>query len=445
MTAAPEPIFIVGQYKCGTSWLQRCLAAHPDMVGVSEFDMVKATTVVTPRDAKVRSAPDRLAEFFDRSGWCTRWDGERWLHRDAVARLAAGEDHAQRPPDEDRLQKFDNLTPEAAHRLYERVNAATHPFEAMDAWLEAVSEPWAGKSHIVLKAADQVVGFRVLQAWRPDAPKLFITRDGRDASISEEHYRSLMAERDAPWQKPIAARDYARRVEIWANRAALAGEYAGRGELTVIRYEDLSTDFAATLGGVLDGVGAATDATTIASIQERTSFAAMTNRQRGEAATSTIRKGSVGEFTEVVAPDDREAAWAVAGPTLAALGYGRDGDIGPITPSYTDPGSRPTAERADGDRGWIEARPNPRPPDDGRRHRVRIRWATTNRRPGYVGVRTVRGGERRIGQGRRGTRRVGWIRPECSFVVTLYAEADLTDPIASIVLRRARPDELFTW
>jgi len=443
VTELPQPIFIVGQYKCGTSWLQRSLAAHPDMVGVSEFDVVKATCALSPSGARLRTPDQRLAEYFDRSGWCARWDGEKWLLRDTVARLRSGNAHVQVAGDDSELQKFDNLTPEAADRLYRRVRDASHAFEAMDAWLEAVSEPWPDKRYIVLKAADQVAGFRVLQAWRPDAPKLFITRDGRDASISEEHYRSLMSERDAPWYRHRPDRDYERRLHVWAARVALAAEHAGRGDLTVLRYEDLSADFAGSIEPILRRLGVAADPDTVATIQQRTSFSRMAKRERGEEARSTMRKGATGEFLDVLSEDERQHAWDTVGSALAALGYGRDGSIEPITDAFTAPGAAPASERSESDRGWIQARPNPRPAEDGRRHRVRIRWSTVGGIPGFVGVRTVRDGERIIARGPKGSRKVGWIRSERSFVLTLYADEEGQDPIASIVLRRDDPGDLF--
>ena len=48
MSAAPgdrtdgfPPVHIVGLYKCGTTWLLRILAAHPQVVAWREFDPVR--------------------------------------------------------------------------------------------------------------------------------------------------------------------------------------------------------------------------------------------------------------------------------------------------------------------------------------------------------------------------------------------------------------------
>ena len=37
-----EPLFIVGMYKSGTSWLLRILDQHPSLHGVKEIDLISA-------------------------------------------------------------------------------------------------------------------------------------------------------------------------------------------------------------------------------------------------------------------------------------------------------------------------------------------------------------------------------------------------------------------
>ena len=37
-----QPVFIIGQAKCGTTWLLRILSAHPHVIGVAEIDVINA-------------------------------------------------------------------------------------------------------------------------------------------------------------------------------------------------------------------------------------------------------------------------------------------------------------------------------------------------------------------------------------------------------------------
>ena len=63
------PIFIVGLYKCGTSWLLSCLHAHPQVRALREFDLVRAIQGGEGR-LRLASREERMARFFGSSAWC---------------------------------------------------------------------------------------------------------------------------------------------------------------------------------------------------------------------------------------------------------------------------------------------------------------------------------------------------------------------------------------
>ena len=67
----------------------------------------------------------------------------------------------------------------------------------MDEFLAALAPALAVGRRLVLKGADQVLCFDALREWRPQAPKIAIVRDGRDAAVSAFHYRQLM--RSGAW------------------------------------------------------------------------------------------------------------------------------------------------------------------------------------------------------------------------------------------------------
>ncbi|MDP9254715.1 MAG: sulfotransferase, partial [Verrucomicrobiota bacterium] len=62
-----QPVFIVGQYKCGTTWLLRILSAHPDVIGVAEIDIVSASCDMKGGAVVLAPTPERLERFFDKS------------------------------------------------------------------------------------------------------------------------------------------------------------------------------------------------------------------------------------------------------------------------------------------------------------------------------------------------------------------------------------------
>ncbi len=338
-----EPIFIVGQYKCGSTWLLQALGAHPQVIGVAEVDIVQAACQLPKRkngraeDSTVRLTPveDRLHKFFGASGWCAHYDGTRWLGRDASAQLERGEnmqaifgDYAKKR-DRSKLQKFMNLPSEVSATLYRDIKEAERPEDAMDAFLEAVCADAQGESHVVLKGADQIAVFEALKAWQPEAKKIVITRDGRDAAISDSHFRKLMHKRNAPFAGNLDM-NYWELLKAWAHRADMVAEKAREGELRVIRYEDLTRDFGGTLKPLLTWLQLDASDSVIEAINEQTSFEATTGRSRGTEAEHVFRKGAVGEWIDALSKEDKAKAWSLAGEQLSAFGYTQDGRFMPL-------------------------------------------------------------------------------------------------------------------
>jgi hypothetical protein len=323
-----EPVFIVAQYKCGTSWLLGALSAHPAVIGLREIDIVRGAYAVSGASAIPADRDHRLSHFFGMSAWCNR----NQFDRDPVESLAAGEHAVPQKINLDRPQGFADLQPDTALDLYRRVRDAGQPQDALDAFVAATAAAATSEmSHLVLKAADQVAVFDLLSAWQPGARKIAITRDGRDAAISAAHYKQLM--QDAPWFSGDA--DYWRLLDNWASRAEMIVDLASRGELEVVRYEDLSADFAGTLGPVLEWLGLDASPEVIEAINARSSFEARTGRKRGSDGTGVIRKGAVGEWLEVLSPEDKRAAWDRVGSQLAALGYVSDAPAAPLPSNLT--------------------------------------------------------------------------------------------------------------
>lgn len=131
----------------------------------------------------------RVAHFFGKSAWCDR----PIVEESALLGLPLGRDSNL-----DRPQNLLDLDHDAAVELYRLVRDGDSPQTVVDGFLEAVTRR-AGDtiSHVVLKAADQVILFDHLVQLIPDAKTIAITRDGRDAAISAMHYKRMV--KDKPW------------------------------------------------------------------------------------------------------------------------------------------------------------------------------------------------------------------------------------------------------
>ncbi|HZA38267.1 MAG TPA: sulfotransferase [Candidatus Baltobacteraceae bacterium] len=323
------PIFIVGQYKCGTSWLARILSAHPEVIGVHEIDIVDASCKVKNGAVTLAPMQQRLDRFFDKADWCNDYTPSGWEYADVVARFERGEEIPTRSWDRSKPLKFMHLRAETARWLYNEIKAAAAPEQAMNAFLTAVCANAERESHIVLKAADQLWNFDILQSWQPNAKKIAITRDGRDASISARHFQDLMRE-VKPSRGVPRIHAYLDLLRKWADRADRAITAAGRGRLYVLRYEDLTNDYTATLTRLLDWLELPHSQPLIDTIQKQTCFETLTGRARGVEAKGFIRKGAVGEWRHVFSVPEQEQAWRVAGEQLSALGYTREGTLRPL-------------------------------------------------------------------------------------------------------------------
>jgi hypothetical protein len=369
-----EPVFICGLYKCGTSWLLSALSAHPEVTGLAEIDIIRAACDVDRSlsslfrrrlDALAPVGP-RMGRFFGRCAWCRlpveAAEGlERGTYRlpEAVGgggpqsfasidpRVAISlfhhlrrgtavdldfEDAGTGPVHPSRQQNFYDLPAPRAAALFERIRSARSVDEALEAMVE-VNAAFGGTSRLVFKGADQVAVFDGLQAWRPAARKIVIVRDGRDAAISAMHFRALMKAQAAPWYRgDVSVKEV---VCSWADRAQTAIDLARAGHVHLLRYEDLTLDFGATLRRLLAWLDLESGGATVEAIEHAASFEALTGRRRGEEARHILRKGAIREWVDALDDGAKDGAWRASGPQLAALGYTRQGEIEPLGEDLT--------------------------------------------------------------------------------------------------------------
>ena len=251
-----------------------------------------------------------------------------------------------------------NLPQERLAAAFAAIAEAKDVPAAMEGFLSLLAPALLPGRRLVLKGADQILCLEALHACYPDAPKIAIVRDGRDAAVSAFHYRELMRQRRMAWHhghlsylKPVAlARDagihvfqslrrvlgygedwrLGRSMSVWADRVRRVLAAAERDELYVLRYEDLLTDFDATFASLLRWLEADAAPATVTAVARASAFEALSGRPRGVAGEDVMRKGVAGEWHESLNAPDQALAWRVAGAELAAMGYAREGDPGPF-------------------------------------------------------------------------------------------------------------------
>jgi hypothetical protein len=365
---ARPPIHIVGLYKCGTTWLLRALAAHPEVIAWREFDPIRAAYSADRRAIRL---PALVRD------WCRRRPGqddwsqrlERLLPRppEAVFREtflgrgwlpvmgAQAQAAAARLADQDpgtlleevlaitgiTLRRDDTPALDPARvnapigarafrrgdllALMEAVRDAD-PSSVPALFYRALDRQVAPGTYRLCKAADQLMTLQALRTGDPGARLVAIIRDGRDAAVSAGHFEQLMRQQQAPWR--VAHSSVLKSVMSWSLRAAKVSAHVGRGELLVLRYEDLRGDFTGTMTALLHALGLSADKLTVSAMDQASSFQrASGGRIPGESAAHIVRRGMVGEWREALTRFEAAAAWQLAQRELRAFGYGKNGEL----------------------------------------------------------------------------------------------------------------------
>ncbi|HSE77799.1 MAG TPA: sulfotransferase [Alphaproteobacteria bacterium] len=323
------PVFILGMYRSGTSWLLRSLCAHPAIRGVPELDLVRPTLRADATEARhIRPRSEWLHQFFA---------DNRWARLDIVSLLdsrlrpidnleagitelaeAMGRSFARDPKHRARLYDiplgFRSLTVGEAAELIRALHAAPSQPALVRTFVSMHARYLDDPPFFVTKTPNGLIGLDIIRRAFATAKILVIVRDGRDVALSATHFRRLKSLDHLPYEELL---------QTWAQDAAAVAAAAQSGKLGVIRYEDLSRDFIATFARTLEWLGADAEPSLLRRIEAATSFEAMTGRPRGQADDVNARKGAAHDWIDALGENEKQRAWEIAGSALEQFGYGR--------------------------------------------------------------------------------------------------------------------------
>ncbi|MHB8404824.1 MAG: sulfotransferase domain-containing protein [Gammaproteobacteria bacterium] len=353
-----EPLFIVGMYKSGTSWLLRILDQHPMLRGVKEIDLISAGAGKVVNGDTLLTQKERLFSYFSANAWAALpKDLSGNMEATAILLKNTGTESISSIFDLPAEQAIDTILklydlklkqgkPEWAPNekrqllsivdvprpsliaLYHNIAAVSNIYDAGNAFLETMYSVVGQGCTLIFKGADLIARYGYLKKWKPRARKFLIVRDGRDVAISTMHYRQLM--RSVKRTNVRDEDDYWGLFSGWCNRVRILMEMASDENLAIIRYEDLILDFTRTVAALFHWLDMPVDDTTLNEIYQATSFETLTDRKRGQSAPHLLRRGMIGEWKQALSLADCQKAWQAASRELAFLGYTETGMYEPL-------------------------------------------------------------------------------------------------------------------
>lgn len=275
--------FVVGAPKSGTTWLQKVLDAHPEIVCAGEGHFV---------DKFGRDLAQIMKNYYRKQEVVTRnvYEGQGYYRHQAKDTLGF-------------------LT--AAFVLKTFAHLDIPP----------------GTRLIGDKTPNNVQNLDILRRLFPNARFVNVVRDGRDNLVSMIKHAQRVALRDGSISNiedfvRSHTRGYALR---WVSALDKAERFAAKhpGVLYNLRYEDLKHDFRSTVAGAFAFLGASVSDDILAGCERETSFKRLSGgREAGEEdLRSFYRKGIVGDWRTSLPPELLDIFLEVAADRLVRSGY----------------------------------------------------------------------------------------------------------------------------
>lgn len=158
----------------------------------------------------------------------------------------------------------------------------------------------------------------------PDCAFVQVLRDPRDVAVSMWHHMQRIGDTGRWDGADAVAVDLA---AGWASNTEgvrrVGSERLGE-RYRELRYEDLLEDPVAALTPLLEVLGVDAQAATVRRMAEQASFEALSGRARGEEDRgSHFRRGEVGTWRDALSAEAAARIWEQAGVAMAARGYER--------------------------------------------------------------------------------------------------------------------------
>lgn len=277
---ALDKVFVVGAPKSGTTWLQRLLDAHPEIVCSGEGHFL---TRIGRRLAQVIKT----------------YNSELGIE---TAQVYQGDPYYR---------------PVAQRELDALLRAAC---------LTLMGQRYAGERVIGDKTPRYAEHLPTLHRVFPEATIVNIVRDPRDVAVSRLHHAARAGYPDA------LSPGTDRRATLlenagsaWASNVERADAFARKHpeRVLTLQYEALLERTESEIGRVFDRLGVANDPTTTAQIVDATAFRRTAGRARGEEAPgSFLRKGIAGDWQEALDPDETAVIERACRRGMDLHGYG---------------------------------------------------------------------------------------------------------------------------
>ena len=341
-------IFIVGIYKCGTSWLSLALGKHPKAMALPELDVIRAFANEGTETLDAKTVDERIKYILSASNYgrlpASVTEAARglpqeemfgYVEQNASKRIILKTAFTGQQFDREKAvqlvgrgcslrsyMNYWNMDKSSAKKLFSDAIYNSESRDAIRSFCQ-IHQNFSGE-FLVLKSADQINHLEHLKKVMPNSPRILIVRDGRDMAISATKFEQYIKEKTHfgdIWG--LVEHGFWTRLEQWAHVVRMVDEYNNQGDFYLLRYEDLSNDFEGTFSKLLNWIGLSSSKEIIEQIKSETSFEKMSGgRSKGdEDMSSNIRKGISGEWRSMLSDADKEKAWAIAGKELAMFGY----------------------------------------------------------------------------------------------------------------------------
>ena len=317
--------FVVGRGKSGTTWLQKTLDSHPEVLCRGEGRFFERNFLrMVPEENLQKSSLKTVQPTSLYAALAISGDLERWMRRSV---WTGGEGL---------FRHLGNLNRLAVH------------YFLTDALARAGKKDRRRQDHVLRRH-----GIREIGVTLPEARVVHMIRDGRDHAVSMIHHMwnnakdaggfydlgpGELTKRDAyrsgslpPDESLFTEKRLHNIARAWGSQVGRAVDEGPRllgGRYLEVHYEDLLANTEEELARVLVFIGATADAETVRRCVEGNTFSRYSEgRQTGEEESSSFyRKGVAGDWRSVFNEGDKRVFKAAAGDTLRKVGYETDDD-----------------------------------------------------------------------------------------------------------------------